>query len=342
MAKRVTRGDVAARAGTSPAVVSYVLNDGPRPVAEATRARVLAAVEALGYRPNSIARSLRTSRTMMLGLIVPDTSNPFFGEASRAIEDAAFERGYMVVVGNAVESAQRQNFYIRAFADQRVDGVVILPQYGTLEWVGEIRAAGVPCVVLDRPDPAATFPAIGVENVAGVRLVVQHLVDTHGARRIACIAGPEDSGPMDERVEGWRQGLTEAGLEATGLLRRGGFHRDDVTALVDDLVRTEAPFDAIVAASDEHAFGVLRALYDQGLRAPDDVAVVGFDGVTVGRSMIPSLTTLARPFEALARLAVETLVGEEEAHVEPGLTRLPVTLRLGESCGCGAGPEAAS
>src|SRR5690606_12214742 len=120
MAKRVTRGEVAARAGTSPAVVSYVLNDGPRAVAEATRARVLAAVEALGYRPNSIARSLRTSRTMTLGLIVPDTSNPFFGEASRAIEDAAFERGYMVVVGNAVESAQRQNSYIRAFADQRV------------------------------------------------------------------------------------------------------------------------------------------------------------------------------------------------------------------------------
>lgn len=333
MAKRVTRGDVAERAGTSPAVVSYVLNDGPRPVAEATRQRVLDAVRELGYRPNSIARSLRTRRTMTLGLIVPDTSNPFFGEASRAIEEAAYRLGYMVVLGNAVESVERQRSYIRAFADQQVDGLVILPQYGTRDWVEEIQAAGVPCVVLDRPDPASTFPAIGVENAGGVHLAVQHLVQQHGRRRIACIAGPEDAGPMDERVEGWRRGTAAAGLEADeALLRRGGFHRADVVGLVDDLVRSGTQFDAVVAASDEQAFGVLRALYDHGLRVPQTVAVVGFDGVSVGRSMIPSLTTLARPFEEIGRIAVDALVSD--APVEPGLNRLPVALRLGESCGC--------
>ncbi|MEA5052400.1 MAG: LacI family DNA-binding transcriptional regulator, partial [Propionicimonas sp.] len=163
MAHRVTRGEVAARAGTSPAVVSYVLNGGPRPVSDATRARVLAAIDELSYRPNSIARSLRTQKTMTIGLIVPDTSNPFFGEASRAIEDAAYRQGFMVVLGNATESEERQSSYIRALVDQRVDGLIILPQYGTRSWIADIRESGIACVVLDRPVAELTFPSVGAD-----------------------------------------------------------------------------------------------------------------------------------------------------------------------------------
>lgn len=332
MAHRVTRRDVAARAGTSPAVVSYVLNGGPRPVSDGTRARVLAAIDELGYRPNSIARSLRTQKSMTIGLIVPDTSNPFFGEASRAIEDAAYRQGYMVVLGNATENEERQSSYIRALVDQRVDGLIILPQYGTRSWVADIRDSGVACVVLDRPDADLTFPAVGADNVAGAARAVTHLAETHGRSRIACIAGPVDQGPMDERVAGWSQGMAQAGLDTHGLLHRGGFHRSDGLAMVGTLVDQGNPFDAIFATSDEQAFGVLRALYDRGLSVPDDVAVVGFDGVDSGRSVIPSLTTLQRPFARLGEIAVELLLAADP--VDPVLTRLPVTLAIGESCGC--------
>lgn len=332
MAHRVTRREVAARAGTSPAVVSYVLNGGPRPVSDGTRARVLAAIDELGYRPNSIARSLRTQKSMTIGLIVPDTSNPFFGEASRAIEDAAYRQGYMVVLGNATENEERQSSYIRALVDQRVDGLIILPQYGTRSWVADIRDSGVACVVLDRPDADLTFAAVGADNVAGAALAVTHLAETHGRSRIACIAGPADEGPMDERVAGWSEAMDRAGLDTHGLLHRGGFHRSDGLAMVDTLVAQGDPFDAIFATSDEQAFGVLRALYDRGLSVPDDVAVVGFDGVDSGRSVIPSLTTLQRPFARLGEIAVELLLAADPA--DPALTRLPVTLAIGESCGC--------
>ncbi|MBX3195477.1 MAG: LacI family DNA-binding transcriptional regulator [Microbacteriaceae bacterium] len=328
----MTRGDVAALAATSPAVVSYVINGGPRPVAEGTRRRVLAAIDELGYRPNSIARSLRTRRTMTLGLIVPDTANPFFGDASRAIEDAAYRLGYMVVLGNAKGSSERQSSYIRTLIDQQVDGLLILPQYGTVSWEKEVADSGVPCVVLDRPLPSGSFPTVGVNNIDGMARAVRHLTEVHGRRRIACVAGPEDSGPMDERVAGWRGALESLGMSAEGLLRRGGFHREDGIAMVAEMVAEGADFDAVVVASDEQAFGVLRALYDHGLRVPDDVSVIGFDGVNVAHSVIPSLTTVQRPFDEIARLAVELLLSDPPA--APEMTRLPVTLTLGESCGC--------
>lgn len=331
MAPRVTRGDVAALAGTSPAVVSYVLNDGPRPVAEATRKRVLDAIEELGYRPNSIARSLRTRRTMTLGLVVPDTANPFFGDASRAIEDAAYRLGYMVVLGNAKGDPERQSSYIRTLIDQQVDGLLILPQYGTSAWIKEISASGVPCVILDRSVGGNAFPSVGVDNVAGMAHAVQHLVEFHGRTRIACVAGPEDSGPIDERVMGWREGMAAAGLSTEGLLHRGGFHREDGITMVDRMIAAGVGFDGIVAASDEQAFGVLRALYDHDRSVPEDVSVVGFDGVSAGHSMIPSLTTVQRPFEQIGELAVELLLADEPVRQ---LLRLPVSLSLGESCGC--------
>ncbi|MBO0879709.1 MAG: LacI family DNA-binding transcriptional regulator, partial [Mycobacterium sp.] len=146
----VRRKDVAQLAGTSPAVVSYVLNGGPRPVAAATRERVLRAIETLGYRPNHIARSLRMSRTMTLGLVVPDSSNAFFAELGRAVEEAAFEAGYTLLVGNSAENESRQTSYVRTFIQRQVDGLLVVPARGSLSCLPELRGSGAPWVLLDR------------------------------------------------------------------------------------------------------------------------------------------------------------------------------------------------
>ena len=149
----VTRDDVARRAGTSAAVVSYVLNDGPRPVAAATRQRVLDAVKELGYRPNAIARALSERRSRALGLVVSDISNPFIGELAGAIEREAFERGYTVLLGNTMVDEERERRYLRHFIDRQADGLLIVPVGMDQSMIDELNTGTIPVVVLDRPVP---------------------------------------------------------------------------------------------------------------------------------------------------------------------------------------------
>jgi LacI family transcriptional regulator len=331
----VRRADVAKLAGTSPAVVSYVLNDGPRTVAADTRARVLAAVEALGYRPNAVARSLRMNKTMTLGLVVPDTANPFFAELARAIEEAAFEHGYTLLIGNAAEDDGRQTAYVRTFIQRQCDGLFLLPAHGPASCVADLTRAGTPWVVLDRHMPdAPDVPVITVDNRGGAETVTAHLLE-HGHRRIACVAGPEDVQAATDRVSGWRDALAAAGVpESEAPLRHGPFGRRAGYDAARQLLADDS-VDAVFAASDEQALGVLRAISELGLRCPDDIAVASFDGIAAGGYSAPALTTMAQPFGDLGTAAVDTLLDRIASPEIPAQTRtLPVHLQTRGSCGC--------
>jgi LacI family transcriptional regulator len=326
----VRRMDVARLAGTSPAVVSYVLNGGPRPVSAQTRARVLAAVEQLGYRPNGIARSLRMSRTMTLGLVIPDNANPFFAELARAIEEESFAQGYTLLIGNAAENDERQTAYVRTFLARQVDGLFIVPAHGTAGFLGELDRARTPWICLDRQVPGAAAPGVLVDNRGGAYTATRHLLD-HGRRRIACIGGPEDVMPATDRVSGWRDALDEEGISRRAMSvthssfgRRGGYG-----AARELLAGPERP-DAIFVASDEQAVGVLRAIAEARLRCPDDVAVASFDGIPGAAYTTPALTTMAQPFAALGRAAVAHLLAQPAGPTDV----LPVALVKRGSCGC--------
>lgn len=330
----VRRADVARLAGTSPAVVSYVLNGGPRPVAPHTRAKVLAAIEQLGYRPNTIARSLRMNRTMTLGLVVPDNANPFFAELARAIEEEAFARGYTLLIGNAAENDERQSTYVRTFLARQVDGLFLVPAHGPVGCLSELERARVPWVSLDRQIPGATAPAVLVDNRGGARAATEHLL-AHGRRNIACIAGPRDVMPATDRVAGWRDALTEAGVPPKRMLawhapfgRRAGY--ESARAILADV--NDRP-DAIFAASDQQAIGALRALAELGLRCPDDVAIASFDGIAPGAFATPGLTTMVQPFRQLGRVAMDHLLGRLDGAEQPPQV-LPVELLARGSCGC--------
>lgn len=331
------RADVARLAGTSPAVVSYVLNGGPRPVAPATRERVLAAVRQLGYRPNAVARSLRMSRTMALGLIVPDTANPFFAELARTVEDAAFAEGYTLLLGNAVDDVDREASYVRTFIDRQVDGLVIIPAHGPQRWLEELRDADVPCVVLDRRLDDVPVAQVVADSRAGARLAVEHLLD-HGHRDVACLAGPDLMHPTTDRVEGWRDALLARGVDPEGCaLRFGRFGAEAGYAQALELLADPATRPAAVfVASDEQASGLLRAAGELGVRVPADVAVVSFDGITATRYTAPPLTTVRQPFAELGRTTMRRLVDlvHGRGPAEPSLDVLPVTLLPGGSCGC--------
>ncbi|MEV0719343.1 LacI family DNA-binding transcriptional regulator, partial [Asanoa sp. NPDC050611] len=196
----VRRTDVARLAGTSPAVVSYVLNGGPRPVSAQTRAKVLAAVEQLGYRPNGIARSLRMSRTMTLGLVIPDNANPFFAELARAIEEESFAEGYTLLIGNAAENDERQTAYVRTFLARQVDGLFIVPAHGPAGFLGDLERSRTPWICLDRQVPGAAAPGVLVDNRGGAYAATRHLL-AHGRRRVACVGGPRDVMPACTNVD---------------------------------------------------------------------------------------------------------------------------------------------
>ncbi len=327
----VRRADVARLAGTSPAVVSYVLNGGPRGVAPDTRAKVLAAVEQLGYRPNGIARSLRMSRTMTWGLVVPDTANPFFAQLARAIEEAAFVEGYTLLIGNAAEDDDRQTTYVRTFLARQVDGLFLVPAHGPTSVLEDLRHSQVPWVALDRSiDGAATVIA---DNRGGARAATEHLLG-HGRTRIACISGPEDVVPANDRVAGWRDALTGAGVRPSEMaLLHASFGRHAGYRAAHDLL-AQHRYDAVFVASDEQALGVLRALQELGIRCPDEVAIASFDGIAEAAYATPAITTMAQPFGQMGRVAVARLV--EQINGVPGGSRDVMQVRLVArgSCGC--------
>jgi LacI family transcriptional regulator len=337
----VRRVDVARLAGTSPAVVSYVLNGGPRSVAPDTKARVLAAVEQLGYRPNGIARSLRMNRTMTLGLVIPDTANPFFAELARAVEEAAFGRGYTLLVGNASEDETRQTAYVRTFLERQVDGLFLVPAHGPLTCQTELERFRTPWVILDRHAPGVSgVPEVRVDNRTGAFEATRHLLE-HGHRQIACIAGPDDVMSANERVAGWRDALAAAGPEAQAAeprLRQGAFGRRAGYEAARDLIAA-GDVHAIFVASDEQALGVTRAIAEAGWRCPDDVAIASFDGIAAAAYSTPALTTMAQPFTDIAQAgmaALADLIAGNE--VAPLSTVLPVTLQARGSCGCADPP----
>ncbi|SDU79039.1 LacI family DNA-binding transcriptional regulator [Jiangella alkaliphila] len=341
----VTRRDVAKLAGTSPAVVSYVLNGGPRGVAPETRERVLAAIEELGYRPNRIAASLRRNRTMTIGLVVPDNTNPYFAELAHAVEDAAFDAGYTLLLGNAGSDVKRETSYVRTFLDSRVDGLVLIPSGEVVASAGELAESGTPWVVLDRLVDHVDGVAgqLVSDNRHGGRLATEHLL-WHGRTRIGCITGPGHVANFNERVLGWRDALGGNGRDATAAaLRETEISRFAARDAARDLLQATPGIDGVFAVTDEQALGVLRALMELGLRCPDDVALVSFDGIDASSLTTPGLSTVGQSIRELATSGVSVLLDAIERDDDAPAERaadparplvFPVHLTPRGSCGC--------
>ena len=208
-------------AGTSTAVVSYVINNGPRPVAPATRERVLAAIKELGYRPDRVAQAMASRRTDLIGLIIPDASQPFFGEMAHAVEQAASERGKMVLVGNTDYIGEREVHYLRAFLGMRVSGLILVSHALNDLAAAEIEAWDARVVLLHERPEAIDDVAVVIDDLDGAQQAVRHLLG-HGYDYVACMGGtaetPAVGDPVSDHVEGWRRAMDEAGISTEGRL----------------------------------------------------------------------------------------------------------------------------
>jgi LacI family transcriptional regulator len=330
----VTRNDVARLAGTSPAVVSYVINNGPRPVSEAARRRVLAAVEELGYRPNAVARSLRSRRSWTIGVIASDSAggtSPFFGQFTRACEEVAWQRGYSVLLGNSAEDPARAESYLRSFLERQVDGLVLMRVPVAPDRAEEMRGR-IPVVTIDHQAPPY-FSRLAVDDEEGGYQATRHLLG-HGHRRIGFVGGPLDVTPVELRAAGWRRALLEAGAEI-GPMEEGELSLEGGYSAALRLLSSPERPTALFASIDDQAIGAMRAAADLGLRVPADLAVAGFDGAREAAYTVPGLTTISQPIDEMARHATETLVGAIETEGGEPLTKIfSATLVTRGSCGC--------
>jgi LacI family transcriptional regulator len=327
--KAATRTDVARYAGVSSAVVSYVLNNGPKPVAPATRERVLDAVSALHYRPNATARALKRGVADMIGMVVANTSNPYFAGLVNAIDRAASRRGLAVLVINTDSRREDGSGYISALAAHQLDGLIVADTLSEQERE-LVMSLGVNVVLVNqfRPDPRVV--SIGVDFYAGAKEAVAHLIG-HGRSGIAFVGG--DPG-VDERERGWIDALGEAGL-APGPRQRGSFSLEAGYAAGVELARQRDQVDAVFVASDQLAMGLMAALHEAGLEIPGDVAIASFDGASESRYFSPPLTTVRQPVDDIAEAALDALLddGRTAAYVD-----VTTTLLLRQSCGCPPSP----
>ncbi|ATM87435.1 LacI family transcriptional regulator [Yersinia frederiksenii] len=326
---RVTRSDVAREAGTSVAVVSYVINNGPRPVAEATKQRVLDAIKKTGYRPNGIARALASGTTRTYGLVVPNISNPFISSMAHALQREAFTTGQVLLLGDAGDSRQREFELINNLLHRQVDGLL----YTSVDrhpYIELIQASGTPFVMLDSVDPSQQVCAIRVDERGAAFQATQHLIE-HGHRDIAIICGPLDMLNTQDRVNGWRDALLQAGLIvrdewifSTPYTRPGGYQA------AQQMLKGRLP-QAVFATNELQAFGCLRAMAEHYLTAPKDLALICFNGTIESEFNVPSLSTVRQPVDVMAKTAIEML---KNWTGEPTIREFNFSLQIGESCGC--------
>lgn len=301
--------DVAETAGVSKSTVSRVLSGNYTYIREETRQRVQNAIDQLGFRPSSIARSLTSKRTQTVGVLISDIGNPFYADVIHGVEDIAIQKSYNAFLANTNYDLNRGMELVRSFIDRRVDGVLIMSSAMSDEWLGELVRARVPVVVLDWEIKASrgNLNAISVDFRSGIQAVADHLVAL-GYQRFVHVSGPLSLQTSRERRDAFLAGLAAHGITReqvevfeSDLTMNGGRRAGQAI-----LARLREPV-AVFAANDLMAIGILSEAHNHGARVPDDFSLVGLDDIWLAAQTEPPLTTVALPRYEIGSLAMQTL-----------------------------------
>ncbi|SFI61019.1 transcriptional regulator, LacI family [Phyllobacterium sp. CL33Tsu] len=319
-AKVVNIKDVAARANVSVGTVSRVLANNET-VGMALREKVTAAIRELNFRPSGVARGLRRSRTDMIGLVIPDITNPFFAELAKHVEAIASRSGFSVLLSITNEDPRIELNQIESLLKSYPTGLIVVPtQFGASEgWKSNVAT-----VAVDRR--FAGYPLISVDHAAGAGLAARHLLAL-GHRRIAYIAGPPEAPVSRERRNGFIGALAAEGV--TPEILEGYFDYasgETLGRMLLDRAPGERP-TAIATASDQQAIGLMRAANDLDLKVPQDISVVGFDDIPLAELITPRLTTIRQPVEQIAARAVALTTGTSPLPIDDELLEASLVVR---------------
>lgn len=324
---------VAERAGVSTATVSRALSD-PHRVQGKTRARVQAAIDALGYAPNHAARSLRTLRTGKIIVMVPDVSNPFFAEVLRGAEDAAQDAGYSVLLGDTRDHVDREAQYADMLLRKEADGLIFLGHRlpSTLAKLVEQKGFAAPVVNGCDFSPELGVSSVHIDNAKAAADAINLLVSM-GHRRIALLAGPEGSHLTRERMSGARRAATIAGVAEQLVTLHGDYTIESGAAMTAALAAGADRPTALFCFSDEMAIGALVGARERGLACPDDISIIGFDDIRYARFQDPPLTTIRQPMDMMGKEAVRILLAILDGDANRQWVTLPHDLVARNSTG---------
>lgn len=303
--------DVAKEAGVSVATVSRVLNNNGY-VNEDTRKKVANAIHKLNYKPNAVARSLFKKQSKMIGLIVPDITNPFFPQLARAVEDVTSQAGYTLVLCNSDGDIYKEHQYMDVLKQNYVDGFIIVTSTLKAE---HIEGIGVPIVALDRSIHHST-PTVCVDNYEGARAATRYLLN-RGCNKIAHVRGPHNVQNADDRCRGYLDEVQDLFWFHQGLIVNGEYTIEKTKQAMKTLLTIYPDIDGVFAGNDLMGIGVLKAAEELGKKVPEDLSVIGFDGIELSEITTPELTTMSQPIYEMGSTAAKMLLGIIEGNPLP-------------------------
>jgi LacI family transcriptional regulator len=327
---------VAARAGVSVGLAGRVLGNYGY-FSDSSRRKVLEAARAMGYIPNTIARSLRTRLTRTVGVLISDITSFFWSTLARGVQDRAAKDGFSVILCNSDEESRSEKTYLANLVERNVDGLVISPTTGNHAYLRRLAGSRLPLVLVDRRIRGLAVPAVRVDNRQGAYEAVRHLLNL-GHQRIAIIKGIDGVETSDERYAGYAQALAESRIPVrAALVKEGRFLKDLAFQATQELLAMKNGPTAIFACNEPMLTGCMLALKEGGARIPQDVAVIGFDDPVWASYADPPLTTVSQPSYTMGRLAFDLLAAQIGS---PAASRRPAedvilkpTLLIRKSCG---------
>lgn len=328
--EKVTIKDIAREAGVSITTVSRVLNNKEEGMSKETREKVLRVIEKVNYQPNQLARSLVTKRSKMLGLIVPNISNPFFPELCRGAEDEANKSNYSLIICNSDDQSEKEENYLRLLKEQQVDGI-LLSSKDQLSQTSKIQLqdSKTPFIIFDRGEESNQHPGVFLDNEKGGYLAGQHLIQL-GHTQIACLTGPTNINNSQKRLAGFQRALKEASIELPeSFILTGDFQMDTAYRIAKEFLPNNT-VTAIFASNDLMACGIYQAAHEIGIQIPEQLSIIGFDDIPLITALIPKLTTVRQNTYEMGRKAIELLINEIEHKPSEGVIFEP-TLVVRES-----------
>jgi DNA-binding LacI/PurR family transcriptional regulator len=330
----VTISEVAQRAGVSKSTVSRVLNKNYQYIAQETKVRVLKAIEELDYRPNALAKGLKSMKTNVIGLILSNLHNPFWSKVLDGIEDVCMKYGYNLMIANSRDNLELEEEHLRGFAVRQLDGILVNPTTGTNKLFHSLTQKQFPLVFLNRKVEDVTADTVVMDNIKGSRIAVEHLVRL-GKRKIAIFLYPPNGiSPRLERLEGYKLALRDSGLPTNPEWVKIVRNKQDCKTEIEKLMKKGRP-DAIFCTNSILTLEVLDALQELGILVSTEIAVLGYDETDWAKHLAPPLTTIEQPAYEMGRVSAERLLRiiDNKRDLVPETILLEPALIIRHSCG---------
>jgi len=319
---RINIRHIAKRAGVSIKTVSRVLNNDIY-VKKETKEKIINIINELNYIPNRIAKSLSSGVSNNIGFIIPDITNPFFPEIVKGASDILLSKGFYLHLCNADNNPESEDSFIRDLESMWVGGIILAPSYSENRNLEILKNTKVPLIIIDREIKNINKDLIVINNQKGAYEITKYLIENNH-KKIIFLGGPSYTMTAQNRFKGWKKAMQEANILDTNLSFWGDFAIESGYKMMENILNTPSSVDAVFACNDLIAIGAMEAIDNKGLKIPDDISIIGFDGIYISKFTKPKLSTYQQPIYEIGKIAAELLINRIEKTEKAKMKRLVI------------------